>query len=562
MPILKPFRGIQLRKSGPFARGLISCWPFNEFGGDLVVDLANRLTCTFHNSPAWAKGNYGGCIYFNDGGDYSQYGSVPANSLFDFETDSFSIVWAVKYPLVKVSGHPYSGIILDANWNSSASNPNCWAIVTGSSSEPAAVRYYDIGDETGSFANIALLENGISDGWHVFVFVRDTKNQRFKLYRDGREVYNNSFTNLSSLTSSGLRIATSEGEGRYTGGKFSNAVIYGRSLTDAEASLLYREPFCMFEQETRQAFLFVPTINLAGTSGAQSSTAAAAAKLTRRIKGLSAAATDVTATMKIVGEALLSGSADASSVSSGKLILSYRGPWLKSPLKIERQWLIDALFGGMTANAFKLGTVSTCGWFWMRPSGCTALYGGPSMEQIDFANILEVVEQNAESVTLPNYIPHKIDSTYFYIVRKFNICGYQEHSLQAAVKLAIDAEGNLIEPKPNHIFAWRADHIQGNKVQLLWFYCPLEQKSEPVRFNVYYDSSTGQINYKNPIAEISYRGRQFYRWQSDALTTGRYLFAVRAEDTNGVESNSLAQLAIEIEDVRPDEIEILKVKTM
>jgi len=561
MPILKPFRGIQLSKSGPFARGLISCWPFNEFGGDLVVDLVNRLTCTFHNSPAWAEGNYGGCIYFNDGGDYSQYGSVPANSLFDFETDSFSIVWAVKYPLVKVSGHPYSGIILDANWNSSASNPNCWAIVTGSSSQPAAVRYYDVGDETGSFANNALLENGISDGWHVFVFVRDTKNQRFKLYRDGREVYNNSFTNLSSLTSSGLRIATSEGEGRYTGGKFSNVVIYGRSLTDVEASLLCREPFCMFEQETRQTFLFVPTINLAGTSGAQSS-AAAAAKLTRRIKGLSAAATDVTAMMKIVGEALLSGSADASSVSSGKLMLSYRGPWLSKILKIERQWLTDALFNGITANAFKLGTVMSCGWFWMRPNGCTVLYRGTAMEKIDFTNILSVSEQNAESMSLPDYVPQNNSSTYFYVVRRLNNCGYQELTLYAAVKVAIDAEGNLAEPLPNHIFAWRAGQMDGNKVQLVWFYSPLEQKSKPECFKVYYDGGTGRIDYENPIATINYRGRKFYSYQGDVLAVGKYLFAIRAEDASGIQNSSSAQLSIQLDDTSPDAINILNVETI
>jgi len=42
---------------------------------------------------------------------------------------------------------------------------------------------------------------------------------------------------------------------------------------------------------------------------------------------------------------------------------------------IERFWLREALFNGMTANAFKLGTTLSLGWFWLRIAGCSALYG-------------------------------------------------------------------------------------------------------------------------------------------------------------------------------------------
>jgi hypothetical protein len=132
--------------------------------------------------------------------------------------------------------------------------------------------------------------------------------------------------------------------------------------------------------------------------------------------------------------------------------------------------------------------------------------------------------------------------------------------LQAAVKLAIDAEGKLVKPKPNNIFAWRADQVNGNKVQLVWFYCPLEQRSEPVCFKVYYDGRVGQIDYENPLIEIRYQGRRFYSYLSEALPAGGYLFAIKVKDADGVENNSLAQLAIEIESVEPNAIEILSVK--
>lgn len=539
MPLLKSARGLPLNKSHPFLRGLIGCWAFNEGTGKIAADTSGNQNSGTINDAVWTAGKFGCCLKFDGSGDSVNCGS---GSSLNAATGLTIAGW-IRFEASK------SHTLLMKNV----------AYGVRISTTSIGTRLWDSGGGHTFNASFTYL----TGKWYYLAVTWDSKSQNVITYINANPVGTpGTFVGPLNASTQYILIGKVVWSDSYTTeGLIDSVQVYNRALSSAEIKHLYREPFCMFDGPKSSKTVFVPVVNLAGTSGAQSS-ATATAKLTRRIKGLSAAATDVTATMKIVGEALLAGSIEASAVPSGKLTLRYRGPWLKSPLKIERQWLTDVLFNGMTASAFKLGTVLASGWFWMRPSGCTALYGGPNMEQIDFANILEVVEQDADSISLPNYIPHKIDSTYFYVVRKFNICGYQERSLQAAAKLAIDAEGNLIEPKPNHIFAWRADQIQGNKVQLLWFYYPLEQKSEPVRFNVYYDSNTGQINYKNPIAEISYRGRRFYRWQSDALTTGRYLFAVRAKDADGVESNSLAQLAIEIEDVRPDEIEILKVEAL
>ena len=99
--------------------------------------------------------------------------------------------------------------------------------------------------------------------------------------------------------------------------------------------------------------------------------------------------------------------------------------------------------------------------------------------------------------------------------------------------------------------------MNGNKIQLIWFYCPLEQESGPASFNVYCDGGTGQIDYESPIATIAYRGRKFYSYKSAALEAGRYLFAIRAEDDGGVENASLAQFSIQLDAANPDKIEIL-----
>lgn len=229
---------------------------------------------------------------------------------------------------------------------------------------------------------------------------------------------------------------------------------------------------------------------------------------------------------------------------------------------METMWLKEALFAGMTSNAFKLGTVLSLGWFWPRTTGCSVLYRGGSMETIDFTNILAVTALEAEQIGPPSYVTHASSTTYFYVVRRANNCGDLEHTLAAAVKVTIDADGELAQVKPNSIFEAKSEQIDGGKIQLLWYYCPGDQESEPTYFKVYYDSGTGQIDYESPLITISYMGRRFYSYQSSTLEAGRYMFAIRAEDTNGMESSSLAQLKIELDTTSPDAVDILSTETI
>jgi hypothetical protein len=223
---------------------------------------------------------------------------------------------------------------------------------------------------------------------------------------------------------------------------------------------------------------------------------------------------------------------------------------------MDTVWLREALFSGHTSNAIKLGTVLACGWFWMRVSGCSVLYRGSSMDTIEFGNILAVAEVDVSEMSPPDYVQHDSNSTYFYVVRRANGCGDQEYTLSAAVKVSIDAEGNLAEPQPNNIFGVRAKQVDGNKVELVWYYCSLEQEQEPTCFRVYYDAGTGQVDYENPITTLCYRGRKHYSYQSDSLGTGRYLFCIRAEGANGAEGAS-AQVNIELDISSPDAVDIL-----
>jgi len=204
---------------------------------------------------------------------------------------------------------------------------------------------------------------------------------------------------------------------------------------------------------------------------------------------------------------------------------------------MNTKFYTEALFDGMTSNAFKLGTVLTSGWFWVRRDGCAILYRGSSFWTIDFENILLVTAPEPIEITVPSYIQHEDGQTYYYSVRRANGCGCLEQGLQGVVKAAIDVEGRLLEPRPNAVYELKAEQQTSSHVRLSWYYCPLAQESEPVSFNVYGDNGAGEIDYENAIAEIVYAGKGFYSCQVIVAGEGRYSFAVRAEDKAGTEGD-------------------------
>ncbi|NIP23362.1 MAG: hypothetical protein GWN67_04530 [Phycisphaerae bacterium] len=222
----------------------------------------------------------------------------------------------------------------------------------------------------------------------------------------------------------------------------------------------------------------------------------------------------------------------------------------------------DSLYEGESQNGVKFGMSLTGGDFWPRVAGCSMLYRGTSMDLIDFFNILAVSEATASEISPPTYVSHDNDSIYFYVVRRVNECGREEHTLSAAVKVSIDSNGELAEPLPNNVFEIRAEQVDGDKILLVWYYCPIEQQSPPVCFKVYYDAGTGQIDYEDPIATISYCGRKFYTHLSDMLGEGKYLFAIRAVGADGTENTSLSPMEVYLDTTSPGVINILNARSV
>lgn len=517
MPQLKPTRGICLNRNHPLSRGLVGLWPFNEGLGNKVFDLSgNGNTGTLTNmSNIWENG---GVLISGDADDVI---AILHKSNFNFNGGdcSFEILFKVKaLPDSAFAEGLICKYPADVGRTESTAS---W--INNNSPYKYEFRCRDADNDsmvassiTGAVVGARIHLVGVRDGSYVYIYINGVQ-----------EGSDSNATVGSCDNSDDLNI------GRYGGGESSNiivkkAALYNRALSSSEIALLYREPFCMFEQAMRPKLIGGQIVNLAGSSVALSSLSATS-KAMRKVGGNVVSTTNVAAILNLI----------------------------RSLLYIESNWKREALFNGMTANAFKLGTTLSLGWFWVRVAGCSVLYRGSSMGEIDFVNILAVAEQDACEISPPTYISHNSGSTYFYVVRRFNNCGYQECTLAASVKISIKSNGELAQPQPNKVFDSGAELVDGNKIKLVWFYCPLEQKSQPDCFNVYYDDRTGQIDYQTPLATIGYKGRKFYSYQCGALEAGRHLFAIRTEDVSGIENSSLARLRIQFVPTNPDAIEIL-----
>ncbi len=508
--IIKPPYWMRLSKGHPLAHDLVGCWLLNEGTGSKIYDLSGHgLTLTgggdlgAGGSPTWVPGKFGTAAKF-----------VAASNQY-FETDKST-----------VTGYPFTIA--------------CWFMVDDVSADyglmficdkdetDIQVRLAVLGTETGDPLNVRVRQGNFEDAqtsnsvlantWHLAVGVFAGDNDR-RVYLDadiGNRGINTDFQSFPpGFDRATLGRYSDATPGKELNGKISVAYIWDRELSEAEIAMLYREPFCMFNIAVRPQLMGVSqaVISVAGSINAQSA---------------------------------------ASATSE---LISVRP-------KIEINWLKEALFNGMTTNAFKLGTCLTLGWFWVRIAGCSALFRGLSIDKMDFANILTVAGKSCCNISPPSYFPHNSSTTYFYVVRRLNNCGYLELTLAAAVKVPIDAGGDLEKPQPNKVYALRIKQADGNKIQLTWFYSPIEQKSPPKCFNIYYDNGIGQVDYENPLATINYKGQKFYSYQSDVLEVGRYLFVIKTQDADGIENHSLAQLSIQLNTENPNQVEILNAESL
>ena len=222
----------------------------------------------------------------------------------------------------------------------------------------------------------------------------------------------------------------------------------------------------------------------------------------------------------------------------------------------------DSLFEGDSANGVKLCMGLTGGDFWAQIAGCQIVYRGQSAEGIDFENILAVVLVGDSQISLPDFLKHQNLASYFYALRRANICGDEEKTLFAATKMFLDDNGDLAGPYCNCIFDAKVEQIEEEKINLIWSYWPISQQEPVSEFLIYYDNGSGTIDYETPLAQIEYSKPGLYSCEVGSLSGDSYLFCVKAVTSDGLKRVGNKEIKVQIDNVNVGGVSILQVQTL
>ncbi len=538
---LKPQPGAGLNPAHPLAQGLVGCWLLNEGAGDTAHDGIRHQAAVGDPAPTWGPDR---CEF--DGVDQVFFGSLT----LDLEKD-FTVVAAVRIDPVSVEraaigiGDPTYGCRFVLGCYTTGK----YRCILREDDNTNVVNVWDDG---------AAYDDGRP---HQLAFSFAPSADLYRCLIDGAILRTASPSAYTSIHAGALCIGSMYRQGTFSNhwpGSVYYVYLYDRALTANEIAQLYREPYALFRRAvTSRAVLLAGTVHeLAGSVAAQTE-CQAGASVTKRVVGELTASAQVSGALRQTSALAVSGATNAYSSLAGTLQVSAAIPPPQAVSEGRRVWSSDALFNGMTAQAFKLGTVLTQGWFWIRRDGCTVVYRGATPNEVDFETILCVADRHATQVSLPAYLSHAPGSTCCYVVRRFNSCGHQERTTAAATVVALGPDGDLAEPAPNGVFGLNAGATEGDRVQLRWLYCPLRQKAVPSMFKVYGDNGTGRLDLDTALATIAYEGRRPYDYRTVPLSPGRYAFAVTTVSAAGVESRLAAAVSCALGGQRPSAVTLL-----
>jgi len=210
---------------------------------------------------------------------------------------------------------------------------------------------------------------------------------------------------------------------------------------------------------------------------------------------------------------------------------------------MEAKFLTDSLFGGMTSQAFKLGTVLSLGWFWERVGGCHIVYCGQDGE-IDYETVQAAMNLDATDVTVPNQaLP--AGTIWHYVRRRLSDCGLESPDSPVTI-VAIDDAGDMYAATPNAPEGLVAEDAAGGKVRLRWRYNTIREEIAPMGFRIYIGDDDG-FDFESPDDTVAYDrgGNGQFEWTSDALSDGqRYRFCVRSYASGAGESRNTGYVSV------------------
>ena len=229
---MKPMLGDLIVEHDP---GLVGCWLFNVGGGAIVKDLSgNGITGTLAATHIWVAGKFGPAIYSN-GTDIIACG-IP--KIIYGGTQISASAW------VRLSGNIVTGAIQPLMWAGTGFDVFRF---TSNTTEDVV---FSVNDAATHTENKAIWTDGFlnNPGWHHMVGTMDGANIR--LYVDGilraTTAWPGGVIETPSLASLGLACSVEP---------IDLPMLWNRALSEAEISQLYREPFCMFQQDRPELYV-------------------------------------------------------------------------------------------------------------------------------------------------------------------------------------------------------------------------------------------------------------------------------------------------------------------
>jgi hypothetical protein len=218
----------------------------------------------------------------------------------------------------------------------------------------------------------------------------------------------------------------------------------------------------------------------------------------------------------------------------------------------------DSLCGGDSVKGVKLCLGLTEGDFWARQAGVQILYKGQSIDDVDFYDFHDVSNVHGQ-FELAGGQPL---SRLFFVVRRTNCCGIEDKTINAALRVDFDSQGNLIQNGCNKIIDVSAQQVEGDKVKLMWFYHGINQSKMICKFQIYSDGGSGTIDFQNSIGTVEYTGRKFYQFLTPELNHDCYRFCIRAAAKETAGNEFCGEIKIWLTRQSPDGIGLIICQTI
>ncbi|KKL48195.1 hypothetical protein LCGC14_2327960 [marine sediment metagenome] len=234
----KPLLGIPISSTHPLGTGsggLKAAWFFLEGSGGQAFDLSgNGNTGSLIADTHFVPGKFGSALDFDGTGDVVR---VAHSSILN--VNHFTIVIWIKSDTSSVDLSAAEGFI---SKDDGGTQP--FRIMNNATENAVRFRFEVVGKAGQNVDGSIALD---ADRWYQIVCTYDQVAARLYI----NTVLDNSLAETAVLDTNAddLCIGCLGNVANEFAGQIDHVIIYNRALSESERALLYREPFCMFEQD-------------------------------------------------------------------------------------------------------------------------------------------------------------------------------------------------------------------------------------------------------------------------------------------------------------------------